>query len=49
MLAMLSGGNRTRNETLQAFLLYSVSVLEALQEVRSVGQYQHAVVNGAQL
>jgi hypothetical protein len=49
MLVMLSGGNRTRNETLQAFLLYSVSVLEALQEVCSVGQHQHAVVNEAQL
>jgi hypothetical protein len=36
MLAMLSEGNRTRNETLQVYLLYSVSVLEALQEVCSV-------------
>jgi hypothetical protein len=49
MLAMLSEGNKTRNETLQVYLLYSVSVLEALQEVCSVGQHQHEVVNEAQL
>lgn len=48
MLAMLSEGNRTRNEKLQVYLLYSVSVLEALQEVCSVAQHQHAVVNAAQ-